>query len=83
MTLIEQIYRQRVEFLKRGITEPDLLFIPFDKEYEFFGELHEKYMPPTIDKNTLSFMGMKVIFIEPSYAQGITVSLSAGKLANT
>lgn len=79
MSLLEEAYRQRVEFLQRNVTEPDVILIPMDKEYEFIGEVSVKHIP-VVDRRRLWVMGMRCVFVDPEYSPNLTVCLSAEKL---
>ena len=63
MSLLEEAYRQRAEFLRRNLGAPDLILVPYDKQFEFIGEVSVKHTP-VVDRNTLNVMGMRVLWVE-------------------
>ena len=61
-TLLEQIYRQRHEFLRRDL-RPAVVLLPYEMRYQLLGEIADTY--GFIDHkpdNRVSVMGMRVVF---------------------
>lgn len=78
MSLIEAVYRQRVEFLRRDLSEPDMLLVPYDKKHKLLGEIWEAFHPDMRSLDNISLMGMRLIYVD-CISEPI-VALSASRL---
>ena len=64
MKLLEQVLRQRAEFLRRDL-RPNRVICPLSLRYEFLGEFYESFAPPTaLDDKSLYVAGMRVVFTD-------------------
>lgn len=79
MKLIEDIYHQRVSFLRRNMGEPDILLVPYNQKHQLLGELLEKYAPIHTAED-LRFMGMKLVYVYPEAIKHVTVVMSAAQV---
>jgi hypothetical protein len=78
VNLLENIYRQQIEFRRRNIEDPDLLLMPYLLRHQFLGEVLCKYATSSFDPaQELHVMGLRVIYIETG---PVTVALSAARL---
>jgi len=78
MNLIERVYHQRIEFLRRNIKEPDILLVLYGERHRLLGEIADKYSPITLFPDRVTLMGMRLIYVEG--LKEVTVALTADQL---
>lgn len=61
MSIIKDIYRQRVAFLREN-KQPNRVLVPYDMKFEFLGEVVCSYPGSALGPDNLHVMGLKVIF---------------------
>ena len=62
MTLLEQIARQRHEFLRQQLT-PTVVLVPFEMRHQLLGEAFDTYgIADHKPNNRIGVMGMRVVF---------------------
>lgn len=61
-SLLEQIYHQRTEFLRRNLT-PTTVLVPFELRYQLLGEAFDRYgIAKHEPGNKIGVMGLRVVF---------------------
>lgn len=63
MSLVEEIYRQRNEFLVRNLT-PTVVVAPYSRRHELLGEALDRFGPPNFlaGIRNLHILGLRVMF---------------------
>lgn len=74
MRLLENIHLQRIEFLRRNISAPDLLLVPYRQKHQLLGELVDKYQPVNLSVMNLHVMEMLVIFTDSIPSAAVALS---------
>lgn len=80
VTLLTDVFQQRIEFARRNIGYPDVVLVPLNQQYEFLGELTVRY-PGTVLSKDVTVMGMRVVWVDPAGATKPLVCLSSAGLS--
>ena len=80
MKIMEDVYRKRVEFLKRNIGEPDLVVVPMAKRYELLGESLDVSRLTITGAENLHLYGMQVIFVDQRGVDKVLVAMTSAAL---
>lgn len=78
--MLTDIYRKRMEFLKRDMGTPDLLIVPIQKKFELLGECGLNFPCVALSDDNLHIYDMLVLFVNQKEMSTVKVALSSDGL---